>query len=671
MEEARRASTSTPPAIPPPPPPRKSRSTDSPAPVLPDAVPASGSGAAEEPAVPKAPSRSHKIEIIRQRYCEMPPREQMQTSTLFDEKTGEPQCDVLRDFFFREGRLSIDCCAAVLERATARLRKEPNLLKLTSPVTIVGDIHGQFYDMLRMFEIGGPAADTQYLFLGDYVDRGAFSTETMLYLCALKIRYPKTVWLLRGNHECRHITEYFNFKTECHKKYSPRIYDLFCEMFDALPLAAVVDKKYFCVHAGISPEMRTPEDVNKINRFRELPGTGMFADLCWSDPMEDDQDTGDVEYVHNSSRGTSYFFGFAAACNFLNRNGLVSILRGHEVQDAGFKLHRAMDSTRFPTVVTLFSAPNYCDLYGNKGAILRLSREKFDIKQFSMVQHPYVLPNSIDALSWSLPFLAESVCAMLLGIIRYGESERDKAKAARRLAGGAAAAGADGEEDEDSSTDEEVTAEEAAAAESAEQRRARIKSKLRAVVHMMSVYKTLREEAEIVCQLKGLSTGSKLPPGLLRQGAVGLREALVSFAEAKRMDSLNERHPDFRSTDAAADAAVGDLTSSHSLAGGAGAASKPKKHHKHLPDVQVSESPPASAAAAPGPLNARSGSIPGAGGAGETWRPMLPTSSSGKAQAAPSPPSSGGIVAALSNCFGKRAKTPKSGGGSVREGNQL
>mmetsp|Transcript_3545 Transcript_3545/g.3312 ORF Transcript_3545/g.3312 Transcript_3545/m.3312 type:complete len:229 (+) Transcript_3545:5-691(+) len=209
-----------------------------------------------------------------------PPHRPLDRSLLYPNGINyPPDWDLLRSHLQNEGRLTKADCMLLIHQGTDCLRCEHNLIELKDPVTVVGDIHGQFYDFLRILELGGNLNNTKYLFLGDYVDRGSFSIEVLLLLYAIKLNYQQTVFLIRGNHECRQMSSYFNFRAECLYKYDAEVYDTIMDSFDALPVACILNNKFLAVHGGISPELVSIEDIRKMNRYTEPPRQGMFCDL--------------------------------------------------------------------------------------------------------------------------------------------------------------------------------------------------------------------------------------------------------------------------------------------------------------------------------------------------------------------------------------------------------
>ncbi|KAJ1910162.1 phosphoprotein phosphatase PP4 catalytic subunit [Tieghemiomyces parasiticus] len=243
-------------------------------------------------------------------------------------------------------------------KAREILIEESNVQQVDAPVTICGDIHGQFYDLKELFKVGGECPDTNYLFMGDFVDRGYYSVETFLLLLALKVRYPDRITLIRGNHESRQITQVYGFYDECLRKYgSANVWRYCCEIFDYLSLAAIIGDKIFCVHGGLSPTITTVDQIRTIDRKQEVPHTGGMCDLLWSDPDN-------VETWGVSPRGAGYLFGSQVVQSFLQTNGLDMIARAHQLVMEGYK--RMFDDR----IVTVWSAPNYCYRCGNVAAIL-------------------------------------------------------------------------------------------------------------------------------------------------------------------------------------------------------------------------------------------------------------------------------------------------------------
>ncbi|KAJ6070398.1 hypothetical protein N7467_011717 [Penicillium canescens] len=441
------------------------------------------------------------------------------------EDPSKPNLQYLKQHLYREGRLSEEQALWIIHAGTQVLRSEPNLLEMDAPITVCGDVHGQYYDLMKLFEVGGDPSETRYLFLGDYVDRGYFSIECVLYLWALKIWYPDSLWLLRGNHECRHLTDYFTFKLECKHKYSERIYEACIESFCSLPLAAVMNKQFLCIHGGLSPELHTLEDIKSIDRFREPPTHGLMCDILWADPLEEfgQEKTGDF-FIHNSVRGCSYFFSYPAACAFLEKNNLLSIIRAHEAQDAGYRMYRKTRTTGFPSVMTIFSAPNYLDVYNNKAAVLKYENNVMNIRQFNCTPHPYWLPNFMDVFTWSLPFVGEKITDMLIAILNTCSKE---------------------ELEDDTPTSEDtapITSPVSNDPESTEFKRRAIKNKILAIGRLSRVFQVLREQSESVTELK-TAAGGRLPAGTLMLGAEGIKQAIHNFEDARKVDIQNERLP--------------------------------------------------------------------------------------------------------------------------------
>ncbi|GBG86489.1 hypothetical protein CBR_g41483 [Chara braunii] len=249
---------------------------------------------------------------------------------------------------------------ALCMKAMEILVEESNVQRVDAPVTICGDIHGQFYDMKELFKVGGNCPQTNYLFMGDFVDRGFYSVETFLLLLALKVRYPDRITLIRGNHESRQITQVYGFYDECVRKYgSVNVWRYCTDIFDYLSLSALIDQRIFCVHGGLSPHIKTLDQIRVIDRKQEVPHDGPMCDLLWSDPE-------DIDDWAISPRGAGYLFGGEVVSKFNRDNKIELICRAHQLVMEGYKW---MFNSQ---LVTVWSAPNYCYRCGNVAAILEL-----------------------------------------------------------------------------------------------------------------------------------------------------------------------------------------------------------------------------------------------------------------------------------------------------------
>ncbi|RKF72512.1 Serine/threonine-protein phosphatase PP-Z [Golovinomyces cichoracearum] len=251
----------------------------------------------------------------------------------------------------------------ICSKARELFLEQPPLIELDAPVKIVGDIHGQYTDLIRMFEMCGFPPNANYLFLGDYVDRGKQSLETILLLLCYKIKYPENFFLLRGNHECANVTRVYGFYDECKRRTNVKIWKNFIDTFNCLPISAIVAGKIFCVHGGLSPALVHMDDIRNIVRPTDVPDFGLLNDLLWSDPAKQTREW------ENSERGVSYSFGKKVITDFLMKHDFDLVCRAHMVVEDGYEFFEDR------ILVTVFSAPNYCGEFDNYGAVMSVSPE--------------------------------------------------------------------------------------------------------------------------------------------------------------------------------------------------------------------------------------------------------------------------------------------------------
>lgn len=278
---------------------------------------------------------------------------------------------------------------AIVLNAMRLFKEEPTMVKVPVPdkkmITVCGDTHGQFFDLLEIFRLnGGPSPDHMYLFNGDFVDRGSWSCEIAILFYCYKIVYPGQFFVNRGNHETVNMNKVYGFEGECkHKFGSDNVFKLFTESFTFLPLATLIGEKYLVLHGGLfSNDDVTLDDIQKVDRFQQAqPGnTGLMMEMLWTDPQEE-------EGRSASKRGVGIQFGPDVTDNFCQKNNLNAIIRSHEVRQGGYSEEHG------GRLITVFSAPNYCDSQGNLGAYINIGPElKLDFKTFKEVPHPNVKP---------------------------------------------------------------------------------------------------------------------------------------------------------------------------------------------------------------------------------------------------------------------------------------
>ena len=418
----------------------------------------------EAPTEPSAPPRPtarelrqqrSRLEKIDQRARRLAAHTDVTTVDLAGDACPGPEA--VRAAFDRDEVLAASDVLCLLKRAVDVLAAEPNVLGLQAPLLTIGDIHGQYGDLEELCHgdgdggallqarrdcgapeaLGGPPASGDdkkvgsLLFLGDYVDRGARSCEVLFYLLALKVRYPRKVHLLRGNHESRNCTGHFGFRDECNRKYGPHVYNQCCSVFEAMPLAAVVATgrgDIFCCHGGLGPDLRRVADLNAIDRRVEPEDKGLLCDILWSDPRRDDEfaarRTTLASFDTNPTRGCSVVFGETAVDRFLRNNDLLAMIRAHECQEAG--LAQDFDDTVMPfeslgeheildgddrvrkklaRVTTVFSAADYCGHHGGTQCTNQISRRRL-VAEKCLLAHPthwLICSQVISALCCSWP----------------------------------------------------------------------------------------------------------------------------------------------------------------------------------------------------------------------------------------------------------------------------
>ncbi|KAF6827444.1 serine threonine-protein phosphatase 5 [Colletotrichum plurivorum] len=265
---------------------------------------------------------------------------------------------------------------------------EPTMVEMEIPddvqLTVCGDTHGQYFDLMELFRLNGTPNDKHYyLFNGDFVDRGSWSTEIALLLYAYKWLRPKGFFLNRGNHETDDMNRVYGFEGECKAKYNDRIFKLFSESFSALPLATLIGTKYLVLHGGLfSDDKVTLDDIRKLDRHAQRqPGqSGLMMEMLWTDP-QDEPGRGP------SKRGVGMQFGPDITKKFCENNGLEAVIRSHEVRMDGYEVQHD------GRCITVFSAPRYCDSTENRGAYINIGPDyKLQYNQFDAVPHPDIKP---------------------------------------------------------------------------------------------------------------------------------------------------------------------------------------------------------------------------------------------------------------------------------------
>ena len=263
----------------------------------------------------------------------------------------------------KEVKLEYNEIIWLCEEVTKIMLNQPVCLYLETPVNVCGDIHGQYPDLIKLFEAGGYPPDVNYLFLGDYVDRGEQSIETICLLFCFKIKYINNFFLLRGNHECASLNREYGFYDECKRRYNVKLWKKFVDVFNCMPYSAIVEDKIIFMHGGLSPSLKNLSELNEIIRPTDIPDEGLLCDLVWSDPESN------LKGWELNNRGVSYTFNERIVDNFLTIHNLEVLVRAHQVVEKGYEFFNGRKC------VTIFSAPNYCGEFDNAGAMMTINED--------------------------------------------------------------------------------------------------------------------------------------------------------------------------------------------------------------------------------------------------------------------------------------------------------
>ncbi len=263
----------------------------------------------------------------------------------------------------KEVKLEYNEIVWICEEVTKIFLNQPVCLYLDTPVNVCGDIHGQYPDLIRLFEAGGYPPEVNYLFLGDYVDRGEQSIETICLLFSFKIKCSNNFFLLRGNHECASLNREYGFYDECKRRYNVKLWKKFVDVFNCMPYSAIVEDKIIFMHGGLSPSLKNLGQLNEIIRPTDIPDEGLLCDLVWSDPESN------LKGWEFNERGVSYTFNEKIVDNFLTIHNLEVLVRAHQVVEKGYEFFNGRKC------VTIFSAPNYCGEFDNAGAMMTINED--------------------------------------------------------------------------------------------------------------------------------------------------------------------------------------------------------------------------------------------------------------------------------------------------------